>query len=106
MDLTERCVPISKRGNAMIDSLMESMVCSGSGRKGARSTALTVWPRTSSKILGSPGRGPAGFHGRWLPLWRHRSRLPRVARNAMVDISCWGRRGGGNRTGSWDRLRT
>ena len=50
MDLTERCVPISKRGNAMIDSLMESMVRPRLREKRGLSTALTVWPRTSSRI--------------------------------------------------------
>ena len=34
----------------MTDNLMESMVRQRLGGKGARSTARTVWPRTSSKI--------------------------------------------------------
>ena len=73
---------------------------------GAEEVTVRTRPREAVRRPGRHGRtgGPADLHRRWLPLWRHRSRLPLVVGNAMVEISCLGRRGGGKRTGSRDRL--
>ncbi len=93
-------------GNAMIDSLMESMVRQRLREKRAQvycADCLAQGPPARSH--GSPGRhgrtgGPGGLHGRWLPLWRHRSRLPLVARNARW----WTSRAGGGEVAEIERV--